>query len=329
MTHPSGKKNRPLLGFYILVIYVIIQFSWWSYMLFTLNNEIYHLKTELNIIQAPGLTEATILGNELGAKLHARWGMIIGEGTVFFILLISGIFITRSSFRKENKLNRQQTNFILSITHELRSPLASARLQMETLALRELSRDRQQEMIRGAMNDIDRLNLLVENILLSARIEGSTFRIYREDVDLSALIEQLIDKDKFELRDNRKITLDIQSGIHADIDRFSFPSMLMNVYENAVKYSAPGSSISVCLKQENSKLLLQVADEGVGISAEDRQQVFKKFYRAGREETRSTKGTGLGLYIARYLTILHEGTISIRDNSPKGTIFEISLPVKP
>jgi len=326
MINTAGKKNRPLLGFYLLVVYVVIQFSWWSYLMFSLNNEIYHLKTELNIIKASSLTEATVQGNELEKKLHARWGMIIGEGTVFFILLISGIVITRSSFNKENALNLRQKNFILSITHELRSPLASARLQMETLSLRELNREKQQEIIQGAMGDIDRLNTLVENILLAARIEDSTFRIHRETIDMRELILGILPKEKFEQRDHRKITLDLPEGILVSVDRFSFPSILLNLYENAVKYSSPGSGIHIRLVQENKTVCLSVTDEGVGVKEEDKELIFKKFFRAGNEETRSTKGTGLGLYIAKYLSVLHGGDLRIRDNFPKGSIFEFTLP---
>jgi signal transduction histidine kinase len=325
MNEKPGKKNRPLLGFYILVAYVVLQFSWWSFLMFSHNNEIYELKTELNILKTSSPAEATIQGNELQKKLHARWAMIIGEGTVFFVLLVSGIIVTRTSFKKENALNRQQTNFILSITHELRSPLAAARLQMETLAMRELGRDKQKEIIQGALNDIDRLNALVENILIAARIEDRKFRIHKERTDLGELIASLIHKDQFEVRDKRKVNLQIQPGVFANIDRFSFPSIVINLYENAVKYSGPDSSIDIRLKESNGKVTLSVADQGIGISEADKKLIFKKFYRIGKEETRTTKGTGLGLYIVKYLSELHGGTISVRDNSPKGSIFELVL----
>jgi two-component system phosphate regulon sensor histidine kinase PhoR len=325
MNEPAGKKNRPLLGFYILVIYVVLQFSWWSFLMFSLNNELYGLKTELNILKTSSPTEATVQGNDLQKKLHARWAMIIGEGTVFFVLLVSGIIITRSSFKKENDLNLQQNNFILSITHELRSPLASARLQIETLALRELCRDKQKEIIQGALNDIDRLNALVENILIAARIEDRKFRIHKEKTDIGELITTLIPKTQFEIRDKRIIQLNLQPGVFAHIDRFSFPSIIINLYENAVKYSSPGTTIGISLKETNDKVTLLVSDEGIGISEADKKLIFKKFYRTGNEETRTAKGTGLGLYIVKYLSQLHGGTISVRDNSPKGSIFELVL----
>jgi len=326
MAENSRMKRRPLLGFYVLVTYVLLQFSWWSYMLFSLNTEIYHLKTELNVTKSSNIQETMTLGNDLEKKLHARWVMIIGEGSVFFVLLIAGIVITRSSFRKENALNTQQKNFILSITHELRSPLASARLQMETLACRELDKEKQQSIILGAMTDIDRLNALVENILLAARIEDSTFKIVREKTNLSELLHTILDKHPATQDKRQRIILNIEDGIIAEIDRFSFPSIVLNLFENGLKYSDAGSLIQISLTREKNRIHLCVSDEGVGIREEDKPLIFNKFFRAGDEETRSTKGTGLGLYIARYLSELHNGTLTVRNNLPKGSIFELVLP---
>ncbi|MFI5149346.1 MAG: sensor histidine kinase [Bacteroidia bacterium] len=325
MLRTPRKKNRPLLGFYVLVAYVVVQFCWWSYLLFSLDTEIYHLKTELNMFKSSGPAETTRLGNDLESKLHIRRAMITGEGTVFFVLLISGIFVTRSSFRKEHALNKQQKNFILSITHELRSPLASARLQMETLAVRELDKPKQQQIIQGAMSDIDRLNALVENILLAARIDDSSFRLHKENTDLSEVIESLMEKFRSQ-HPGRNIEVRSQKGITADIDRFSFPSILLNLCENALKYSDPGTLVLVNLSRDKQLIRLSVTDEGIGISETDKSLIFKKFYRAGNEETRSTRGTGLGLYIASYLSELHGGTLTVKNNLPKGTIFEFVLP---
>jgi two-component system phosphate regulon sensor histidine kinase PhoR len=325
MSSNERRKNRPLLGFYILVAYVVLQFSWWAYLMFDLNNEIYQLKTELNIIKSTDPGEATIEGNKLQQKLHARWAMITGEGTVFFVLLISGIVVTRSSFKKETALNRQQSNFILSITHELRSPLASAKLQMETLLKRELSKEKQCEILEGSLSDIERLGALVENILLAARIEDSTFSLHREKTELAPLISSLLDPVKMKLRDHRELKLRLETGLYSAIDLFSFPSILLNLYENAVKYSQENSMIEINLRGQGGDILLTVRDHGIGISDADKEQVFKKFFRAGMEETRSTKGTGLGLYIVDNLTRLHQGSIRVYDNKPRGSVFELSL----
>ena len=122
---------------------------------------------------------------------------------------------------------------------------------------------------------------------------------------------------------NKKIISDIEPGIHFEIDKTSFPSIILNLLENAVKYSEADSTVTLTLKKNQNTIILSVKDEGAGISDEDKSMIFQKFYRAGNEETRSTKGTGLGLYIVNYLVEQHNGTISVKNNSPKGSIFEI------
>ena len=128
-----SKKSRPLFWFYLLVTYVLVQFVWWSYLMIDLNNEVVHLKTEINLLKGETLNEVFVKGNELNEKLHKRWLMISGEGLVFISLLLLGIYQIRKTFKKEGKLAQQQKNFLLSVTHELKSPIASTKLQLQTL----------------------------------------------------------------------------------------------------------------------------------------------------------------------------------------------------
>jgi K+-sensing histidine kinase KdpD len=107
------------------------------------------------------------------------------------------------------------------------------------------------------------------------------------------------------------------------IDRTSFPSIILNLFENAVKYSHDNSSITISLKSQADKIILSIADEGIGIDQKEKTLIFQKFYRIGNEETRTTKGTGLGLYITDYLIKQHGGSISVKNNQPKGSIFEV------
>jgi signal transduction histidine kinase len=109
------------------------------------------------------------------------------------------------------------------------------------------------------------------------------------------------------------------------IDRTSFPSIVLNLFENAVKYSAEHSTIVVTLKTQGSKIILSISDEGIGIDNKEKAFIFQKFYRVGNEETRKTKGTGLGLYITDYLVKQHGGSISVKNNLPQGSIFEVSF----
>lgn len=316
-------KSKPLLLFYILVIYVFIQFAWWMFSMFQLNNEIVLLKNELNLLKGESAEQIILKGNELNEKLHKRWLMISGEGAVFVGLLLLGIYQIRKTLKKEKELAAQQKNFLLSVTHELKSPIASTRLQLETLLKRELDKNRQQEILTNAIQDTDRLNNLVENILLASKIDSKYFTLHLEEVNLSDYLTENLNQTIRIFNYSQKIVLDIQPNIHLKIDKTAFPSIIINLLENAVKYSAKESSITIQLKKENNQLKLAVIDEGVGISDVEKKNIFKKFYRVGNEETRSAKGTGLGLFIVQFLVEKHKGTISVKNNVPKGSIFEV------
>lgn len=318
-------RSRPLFIFHLLVGYVLLQFCWWSYLMVELNNEIYHLKSELNVIKAADPQQVVIMGNELEKKLHHRWIMIAGEATVFLVLLVWGFIQTRRTFRKETALANQQKNFLLSVTHELKSPLASVKLQLETLQKRELDKNKQLEILTNALSDTERLDKLVENILLAARIDNNVFTLHREKVDLSAYIVDGMKQTIHSFNYPQQVKLDVDPVIFFSIDRTAFPSIILNLIENAVKYSPAASVITLTLKQGPAGIVLSVKDEGSGISEEEKQQIFQKFYRVGNEETRKTKGTGLGLYIVNFLVEQHNGKIAVKSNTPKGSIFEITF----
>ncbi len=321
--YSAPKLSRPLFWFYLLVAYVLIQFIWWGLLMVELNNEIYRLKTEVNLLQGASAEEIINEGNLLNAKLQKRWIMIAGEGIVFLGVLILGIFQVRKTFRKEKLLSLQQNNFLLSVTHELKSPIASTKLQLQTLQKRDLDRAKTLEILGNAISDTDRLNNLVENILLAAKIDNSTYPLFKEEYDLSKYIAEGMQQTISSFNYKQRIQLDIEPGIFMKIDRTNFPSIILNLLENAVKYSDPDSTIRLTLKKKNADIVLSVSDEGHGIPADEKKKIFQKFYRIGNEETRKTKGTGLGLYIVDYLVEQHNGSITVKNNSPRGSVFEV------
>lgn len=328
----SGKRPRPLLLFYVVVAYVLIQFGWWSWLLVRLNGQVNELRGKLLELQAtaePALLDTRQLIEReqlLRDDLRKQQLMIFGEGSVFLLLLVLGILRTRNSFRKEAALAAQQKNFILSVTHELRSPLASVRLQLETLQKRSLPREKQEEIQAGAIEDIDRLNALVENILVAARIDNHSFSIHAEKNDLSSYLVQLCEKTTAMIARTHRLTCDIQAGLPASFDKNAFQSIFANLVENAVKYSPAGSEIRVALQKKNDEILFSVSDSGKGIPPQERENIFSRFYRVGNEETRSAKGTGLGLYIVKSLADAHGWAISVGEGLHKtGTSFQIRI----
>ena len=321
----QSEKSRPLLLFYILVSYVLIQFAWWGFLMIEQNNEIYHLKSEINLLHHEDPQLVIEQGNDLEKKLHQRWMMIAGEGLVFIILLSIAFLRVRNTFQKEAQLAAQQKNFLLSVTHELKSPIASSKLQLETLLKRDLEKEKQKELISNAISDTERLNKLVENILLASKIENGSYELHKENVNLSEYIEEGMNQTIEAFNPKHKVTLDIQPNIFFSIDKTTFPSIILNLFENALKYSPVNSVIKIILKEQGNGLILSVSDEGMEIPDEEKQNIFKKFYRVGNEETRRAKGTGLGLYIVKYLAEKHGGSVFVKNNSPRGSIFEISF----
>ncbi|MFN4233647.1 MAG: sensor histidine kinase [Bacteroidia bacterium] len=321
------QNNRPLIFFYVLVVYVLLQFVWWAYMLFNLNNEIHLLKLELIANSFSSIEQIEEQQAELDKKLYARWVMIIGEGAVFLSLLAFGIYRVRKTFRQEIALSRQQQNFLLSVTHELKTPLASNKLFLQTLEKHELSKEKQAEIIKKAISDVDRLNSLVDNILLSARIENGEMLLQKENYSLSQLTQSVIENSGQLAFYKNRISVQTIKDTNLNLDKNAFSSILLNLIENALKYSPAESKVTIEIDQTENKAILRVKDEGIGMSEYDKKHAFDKFYRSGNEETRNTKGTGLGLFIVKNLVQWHKGAIRILNNQPKGTIFEIQFPI--
>lgn len=311
-----AQGSKSLLIFYILVIYVFCQFCWWSILLFNLNEELYQLKASFFALQGIDMNA------EMQQKLHLKWLMIFGEGVVFITLLTVGILQTRKSFRKEALLAKQQNNFLLSITHELKSPIASIKLYLQTLGKHELKTEKKQELVQRAVSDADRLNSLVENILLVSRIDNHSNFLNYSAIDFSKLCKETYAHFQNE---SHQIEAEIQPNIYVEGDALALQSILLNLLENAVKYSPDSKRIKLKLSAQEQDVNLEVIDWGMGVKAEDRERIFQRFFRVGNEETRLAKGTGLGLYIVKYLVDQHKAKIQVINNEPSGSIFQIKF----
>jgi len=326
------KIFRPLVIFYFLVVYIFASFIWWSYLLNRKNVESF--KKDVKILQLTyekqGINSNSIYTsseylNLENAKKRQRT-MILGEGLVFFLLLSTGAFQIHRSFRREIELNRQQRNFILSITHELKSPLAGIKISIETLINRILDREKSMRLLQNARKDTERLGTLVDNILMAAKIENEAVTFTKEELDLTALVKELVEHYKIKYEGLGVISLDYLERKVIIGDPMSFNSIVSNLIENAIKYSGENFKIEVSIHESGSSLILEVADNGIGIPDSDKRKVFRKFYRVGQEDTRRSKGTGLGLYLIKELVQMYNGKINILDNVPHGTIFRISFP---
>lgn len=318
-------SKQTTLIFSVLVGYIVLQFLWWEILLVRQSDTIISLKQ--NIAALSSSDDRIILRDiaELQSKKNTRVYMIVGEGTVFLLILLFGVYQVRKSIRKETALANQQSNFILSVSHELKTPIAATKLQLQTLLKHELERDKQKELLNNALNETGRLHKLVDNVLMANQIENNNLSIQKEKLNLSELVETTVKRYFSAQLETNIIQLHIEKNISYEGDKELLPSIIINLIENAIKYSFDIISIEVILKIVNSKPLLEIKDQGCGISDNEKVQVFHKFFRSGSEHTRKTKGTGIGLFIVKSICDLHQISIKISNNQPKGSNFQIQF----
>jgi two-component system, OmpR family, sensor histidine kinase CiaH len=250
----------------------------------------------------------------------------IGEGTTFLaVILIASIFVYRA-VRRQFKLQKQQENFMMAITHELKTPIAIAKLNLETLQKHNLDEAKKQKLLQATLQETNRLNTLASNILVSSQLEGGRYRMAREELDFSSLVQTSVNEFRIRYPD-RHWRIDIQPEIDITGDALLLQIMVNNLVENAVKYSSKEAAIECSLHRRNKTVLLQVIDEGPGIPDHEKKKVFEKFYRIGNETTRTTKGTGLGLYLVKKIVQDHRGTIRVTNNLTRGCNFMVSFTV--
>ena len=250
--------------------------------------------------------------------------MIIGEGGVFLILLFLGIWWIKKNVWQDLARAQKEKNFLLAVTHELKTPIAAIRLNTQTLKNRKLTEEQSQDLCTDIITESNRLETLVNNILLATQFEQNTSLGNWQKIDLSALVEAQIKRFQ-QLFPERPVNSNIQSNIFLQAEENMLVSLLFNLLENANKYSPISEPIAVSVKASEHIVLLEISDFGIGIPNEERKSIFEKFHRVGNEQTRSQKGTGLGLYIVKEICKVHKAEITISDNSPRGSRFQITF----
>lgn len=215
---------------------------------------------------------------------------------------------------------------MMAITHELKTPIAIAKLNLETMQKRKLDDQQQQRLLHNTLHETSRLDTLCNNMLISSQIEAGGYRFVKEEIDLGRLIASCTAD--FEMRyPQRSFLANIEEDVIITGDKMLLQIAVNNLLENAVKYTPADAPIHVSLELNDTVAEIQVVDAGPGISDEEKKKVFEKYYRLGNEATRRAKGTGLGLYITKKIIKTHGGNIFVQDNPAGGSIFAIQLAV--
>lgn len=309
--------------YWFLLLYILAALTWWFIALEKQNDVMMNVRiAELHPADPAYKTKLAAI-YEIRQRKQTQY---IGEGVTFLVLILVGaVFVYRSIFR-EIKYSRLQQNFMMAITHELKTPIAVAQLNLETMQKRKLDEEKQSRMLSSVLKEVNRLNELCDNILYTTQIDSGKRYFTNEQIRLSDLTEAFVAQIKQRYNSSQLIS-SIEPDIMVKGDEMALQLLFSNLIENAFKYGGKEKPVSIDLKTENQTACLTIADEGPGIPDEEKTKVFEKFYRIGNEATRTSKGTGLGLYLCKRIVIRHNGKIGIYNNQPTGTVVKVSLPL--
>jgi K+-sensing histidine kinase KdpD len=318
------RLRRTTFTFWILLLYIIAALIWWFISLEKQNKQIAAEQYKYLAVQRDSLTNGQYKEQTAAIEIQYKknTGKYISEGITFLLLILLGAVIVYGSVNKQFKLQLQQQNFMMAVTHELKTPIATTRLNLETLQKYNLDTEKQKKIIGTTLDEINRLNFLTNNILLSSQLEGGRYFFSKDELDLSDLFRDCVD-DFRNRYPNRQFLEDIEPGVDIKGDPLLLQMLINNLMENAVKYGPKESKITAALKKNNNITELHVIDEGAGIPDDEKKKIFSKFYRIGNEATRKTQGTGLGLYLCRKIAKDHNADILVTNHQPHGSNFAV------
>jgi signal transduction histidine kinase len=303
--------------YWIFLTYMVAAFVWWYVSLEKQNDQITQIKIEK--LQATNGTNAASYQELINYQERKR-KQFLGEGITFLFLFLLGAIYVYRSLVKQLKYSNQQQNFMMAVTHELKTPIAVTQLNIETLLKRDLQSDQQKQLLNNSLKETQRLDALCNNILLASQLDLADYQQNKQSINLSEIVTGVV-KSFEERYPTRKIISHIQETVMLFAEPLLMQMLLQNLVDNAQKYAPIDTPIEVVLEQNEHHTLLQVKDQGIGIPLEERERVFNKFYRVGNEFTRSAKGTGLGLYLCKKIAQFHQSQLLISENQPQGTIF--------
>jgi two-component system, OmpR family, phosphate regulon sensor histidine kinase PhoR len=283
-------------------------------------------------VVAVGWVLVVVVGALKDASRSGVYWALLAIGSTFILLLIVGVVLYLILSIKAINLTRRQSNFIDSVTHELKSPIASMKLYLQTLSRHQVGPEVQADFHRFMLEDLERLDHLINQMLDAGRLdaERSNSDAEAEDTDLAELLANCAASVCANYRVPTNIVrLDLQSNVISG-RRVDLDIIFRNLIDNAVKYAGSPPRVEVSLRSDDSGgAIVQIVDNGRGIPRHLRRKIFGRFVRLGVELEREKPGTGLGLYIVRTLVHRHGGRVRVHDpNQGPGSVFEVQLPGK-
>lgn len=315
------KKRSPL--FYHILIFVLAQLAWFS----LLGLWIYWYVTNYILF--------TKFGQEVSAQMVSDSTNIFALISGLFLLVVVsvGMSLIFIYLNKQLHLTKMYDNFIANVTHELKSPLSSIQLYLETLGARDVPQSKQRQFFTLMLKDVDRLNNLINSILYMSGFEQKktalkyphNYHIYNAESVLREIIDEAAKQQRIP---EQSVQIEGHLPCRCVIDRNWFRIVFDNLFDNARKYSEDAVSIHILMRCSARNIIIEFRDRGIGIAPREQKKIFHKFYRADMADSPSVKGTGLGLYWVKEIVNYHGGTVSVFSKGwGYGSTFKIELPV--
>lgn len=302
-----------------ILIFILIQLAWVGMLVLW----IYWYIDKHQLIKDLARKYQPIL---LEKSFSGTW-LILLEGSLLMLLILTGIYFIFVFYLKLHTLNLLQNNFISSVTHELKSPLASIQLYLETMKFKELSLKDKQTFIDYMLKDTERLSCLINNILKANQFEKKVIKYNFIETDLKVFLRKYFDYQHNLTPDSYTINVQNNKDFKCAIDNETFTYAINNMVDNAIKYNRKKLLLELSLSSDKKNCYIEFKDNGIGIEKEYQKKIFNKFYRIGDEMKRTDMGTGLGLFLVNKIIRSHKGKITvISQGKDAGSNFKITLP---
>ena len=253
--------------------------------------------------------------------------LILADGIVLLVAILVGVYVIFLYWRRQASLNRAQTRFISQVSHELKSPLASIQLHLETIEMRRPEPPQLNHFVTLMRQDADRLNGLITNLLTAGRLEHKGIKLALQSGDLSQMVDSYLTEQQRTFPASGRLHWEIEPQVRVRFDREMLEIVLRNLLENAILYADGPPQVEVRLSRQDGRALLVVADRGQGIDPRYRKKVFRMFYRI-RRSGKTIRGSGIGLFLVRSIVRRHGGDIWLESRGEKqGSAFHLSFPL--
>jgi len=300
---------HPLITFIVIQLIWILLLVFWIYWFLGRHQQLKDLANKYQVEWLPATGD---------------W-LILTEGILLLVAILVGVYVIFLYWRRQASLNRSQRHFINQVTHELKSPLASIQLHLETIQMRQPNPQQLQQFVSTMQGDAERLNSLINNLLTAGKIEHRGAELNLQQGNLSKMVESYLLREKEKFPREGELSWTIEPGLTARFEADAFETVMRNLLENAILYADSPPIVEINLTRDGETAHLRFIDQGDGIPAKYQKKVFQIFYRI-RHSGKTIPGSGLGLFIVRNVIRLHGGKVWI-ESSGKGTTFHLMIPL--